>query len=234
METKLKKTGFTLIELLVVIVIIGILSTISTATFKSYFGKARDAERIAAVQNIALMMKVEGADIWDDNKYFLGGAATSPGLLATLTSLFSANDYRVPKASKEVCYIISVSNADVSAVGAAGDNDQFVVSTWGETRSSNDAKAAGVIGDGTEFSLQGDSEAIPNPGLLSDLSDTNLTEALYRCGTLTAAQLAPSPAALFGAIKVMSSDGVATAAMSTATTFHIFIKSDGTLAETTS
>ncbi len=56
-----KKQGFTLIELLVVIVIIGILATIAIPQFTSYFAKARDSERKAAVSNIATIVKVNQA-----------------------------------------------------------------------------------------------------------------------------------------------------------------------------
>ena len=140
----MKKTGFTLIELLVVIVIIGILSTISTATFKSYFGKARDAERQAAIQNIALMVKVDSADNWGDTKFMYN--------TASLTTLFATNDFRVPKGQANICYIFLAGNGDASA-NAMGDNNHFAVATWGESKSTDDVSSAGVLVDGTELAV---------------------------------------------------------------------------------
>jgi len=142
MKTKIKILGFTLIELLVVIVIIGILSTISTATFKSYFGKARDAERTSAVQNIALMIKVEGADDWDNTKYMHDAT--------TLADLFDANDFRAPKATNAIPYYIAMTNNGATGVG---DDNEFVIATWGESTSTADPKAAGVICDGTQIGV---------------------------------------------------------------------------------
>ncbi|MCK5461268.1 prepilin-type N-terminal cleavage/methylation domain-containing protein [Candidatus Gracilibacteria bacterium] len=218
METKLKKTGFTLIELLVVIVIIGILSTISTATFKSYFGKARDAERVAAVQNIALMMKVENADVWSDSKY-LFGATTAGAFVTGLQDLFAENDFRVPKAGKMICYVITASNADVTAItGKTGDNNQFVISTWGETKSSDDGATAGIILDGTALIMGGVTGA-----------STALLEADYRCANNAAVVTAAV------AVLVEGSDGSAAVALSTAeTTLSVYITSTGTVSETSS
>ena len=163
---KIKNAGFTLIELLVVIVIIGILSTISTATFKSYFGKARDAERRAAVQNLALMIKVDSSDRWDDTKYIYDKAG--------LEKLASSNDFRFPRASKNICYFIATSTG---ADAYVGDDNQFVVAVWGETGASavgtQDTGAAGLIIDGTE-------EAV---NALANIT-TPLTEAGFACGTV--------------------------------------------------
>ena len=126
-----KLSGFTLIELLVVIVIIGILSTISTATFKSYFGKARDAERRAAVQNLALMIKVDSADKWQETKYIYDKGG--------LEKLASDNDFRFPRGSKNICYFIGMMQGDDNV----GDYNEFIVATWGETGSTSYGTHAG-------------------------------------------------------------------------------------------
>lgn len=146
---KNKKFGFTLIELLVVIVIIGILATISTATFKSYFGKARDAERVSAVQNMVLMIKVDGADDWSHAKFMYDEDATidvDAYEYAALGDLFTANDFRLPKGTNNICYLIAMRGADNTDVG---DNNQFVVMTWGESTSTAAVGDAGVLMDGT-------------------------------------------------------------------------------------
>lgn len=134
---KRKNFGFTLIELLVVIVIIGILATISTATFKQYFGKARDAARNTSVANITLMIKVDGADRWDDEKYIY--SATS------LQELFDANDYRAPKGENNICYVVAMA----PNMKVVGDDNEFAVVTWGEETSTNDPTASGALVDGT-------------------------------------------------------------------------------------
>jgi prepilin-type N-terminal cleavage/methylation domain-containing protein len=145
-KTNRKKTGFTLIELLVVIVIIGILSTISTATFKSYFGKARDAERQAAVQNIALMIKVDGADTWDNGKYIYTKADGNASDPEDLLGLFKENDFRIPKGTNNICYVMVMAEKDEHI----GDYNEFYVSTWGESTSTRANGTSGPLVDGTE------------------------------------------------------------------------------------
>lgn len=141
MNMERKKLGFTLIELLVVIVIIGILATISTATFKQYFGKARDAARNTSVANVTLMIKVDGADRWDDAKYIYDATE--------LQALFSANDYRPPKGENNICYVIMMApNTDV-----VGDDNEFAVATWGEETSTELPTDPGVIVDGTSQAI---------------------------------------------------------------------------------
>lgn len=58
---KIKKQGFTLIELLVVIVIIGVLATISIATFKGYFEKARLAKAQQSFNQIKSLFLAQNA-----------------------------------------------------------------------------------------------------------------------------------------------------------------------------
>ncbi len=153
---KRRNSGFTLIELLVVIVIIGILATISTATFKSYFGKARDSERTASVQSMATMIKVDGADVWENTKYAYGedggtgewlDASGAIDLPRSLDALFKLNDFRQPKGSNNICYFYGVLGG---AGDRVGDDNDFVIATWGESGSTEDAKTPGLILDGTE------------------------------------------------------------------------------------
>jgi len=139
---KKRNFGFTLIELLVVIVIIGILATISTATFKSYFGKARDAERQSGVQNIALMIKVDGADDWTNTKYAYDDAG--------LTALMAANDFRIPDGKNDICYFIGMSDGSATGVG---DDNEFVVATWGESTSTELTGTSGLLMDGTAAAM---------------------------------------------------------------------------------
>ena len=173
---KIKNAGFTLIELLVVIVIIGILSTISTATFKSYFGKARDAERRAAVQNLALMIKVDSSDRWDDTKYIYDKEG--------LEELASSNDFRFPRASKNICYFIATSKG---ADAYVGDDNEFVVATWGETGASavgeQDVGEPGLVIDGTENGVNA----------LAEASEA-LVETSFSCATLGGSSSAPNDA----------------------------------------
>ena len=139
---KTKALGFTLIELLVVIVIIGILATVSTATFGQYFGKARDAARKTNISTIAMMYRVDGSTNWNDNKYVYDADS--------LQALFDENDYRAPKGDNNICYFIGM------GVGSepVGDDNQFVVATWGESTSTEDANNPGMIYDGTALAME--------------------------------------------------------------------------------
>ncbi len=148
-QMKKRNFGFTLIELLVVIVIIGILATISTATFKSYFGKARDAERQSGVQNIALMIKVDGADDWTDTKYIYDENVATP-LVADLSTLMDANDFRIPAGKNNICYFIGMANGAKEGIG---DDNEFVIATWGESTSTTETGTEGVLIDGTQAAM---------------------------------------------------------------------------------
>jgi prepilin-type N-terminal cleavage/methylation domain-containing protein len=155
-----KNSGFTLIELLVVIVIIGILATISTATFSSYFGKARDAARTTSVSSMTLMIKVDGADVWDNTKYIYTDMS--------LEALFDSNDFRAQKGVNNICYFIGMAQSTASV----GDDNEFVIATWGEEVSTDDRATAGVIMDGTTNAM--DSIRGADPDLTEgDFSCTN-------------------------------------------------------------
>ncbi len=106
--------GFTLIELLVVIVILGILSTISVGTFRSYFAKARDAERVSAIGSVATMIQTESAGNGDASVY--NYAATD------LEALFAKNDFSLPEVKSGMKYYYGVHVGTI-----AGDNEFFVL-----------------------------------------------------------------------------------------------------------
>ena len=122
-----KQLGFTLIELLVVIVILGILSTISVGTFRSYFAKARDSERVSTVQNIAMMIKVDSGGNGDCSVYnYTGkwgdGTIDCSDSVVGFSSLLIENDYKMPDAKNGLDYYYGV------LTGATeGENDFFVV-----------------------------------------------------------------------------------------------------------
>ncbi len=60
------KKGFTLIELLVVIAIVGILSQVILASMQTARQKARDAKRVAELQQLQLALEL----YYDDNKSY--------------------------------------------------------------------------------------------------------------------------------------------------------------------
>ena len=144
-----KQGGFTLIELLVVIVIMGILATISTATFSSYFAKARDAKRLSAVQNMKMLIQVDNADNWDPDRYRYE--------LQALKDLFSENDFKLPKSEANYCYFIGFGGGLNSNIG---DDNQFYVATYLEdpgevlVEGTNDVKD--VLSDGENKAIASD------------------------------------------------------------------------------
>lgn len=139
------KRGFTLIELLVVIVILGILSTISVGTFRSYFSKARDSERVSTIQNVAMMVKVDSGGTGDCTVYNYGnhddaggGACTAP---IDFTGLFSANDFSMATPKNDARYFYGfLPTAD-------NNNDFFVVVAAEEEGAQNGRE---VISSGTD------------------------------------------------------------------------------------
>ncbi len=141
MKIKITKNfGFTLIELLVVIVIIGILSTISTATFKSYFGRARDTSRIAAVNQISTMIRVDAAYDWTDGRFKYN---LTEGDAKNLSDMLEGNDYKMPRGEKGLCFAVGMGHGDDADIG---DDDEFVVLAWSEGEEN-------VIADGTKSSV---------------------------------------------------------------------------------
>ncbi len=177
---KNKHFGFTLIELLVVIVIIGILATISTATFKSYFGKARDAERLSAVQNMALMVKVDGADQWGNDKFMHSEGTAADNEATTLKSVFDENDFRLPKGTNNICYLIAMSHNPASNIG---DENEFAVVTWGESTSTKESGVMGPLVDGTSGFVDQITEVAT---IITDgsgsLTDGSLSGVDFECG----------------------------------------------------
>lgn len=169
----MKRRGFTLIELLVVIVIIGILATVSTATFSGAIGKARDAERITTVKQVGDIMKGEGLSIPGEHRYFWGGAG--------FRALLEKNGYTMPAAKKDICYFIVASSNDgdpntngpiLTGGGwtSGGDNNEFVVLTWGESSSTTNPGSPGVIVTGT-----------PNYVEIVKANSTGLSQNDFRC-----------------------------------------------------
>ena len=79
-----KQKGFTLIELLVVIAIIGILSSVVMASLNSAREKARDAKRIADLQQMQLALEM----YYDDNSgYPLTAAFTAANMADYLPAI---------------------------------------------------------------------------------------------------------------------------------------------------
>ena len=125
MKKTFLKSGFTLIELLVVIVILGILSTISVGTFRSYFAKARDSERVSTVQNIAMMMKVDSGGMGDCSVYNYTGFESDGTTVCpstSLESLLTDNDYKMPGPKNGLSYYYGVNIGTTD-----GDNEFFIV-----------------------------------------------------------------------------------------------------------
>ncbi len=148
MKQTLKNFGFTLIELLVVIVILGILSTISVGTFRSYFAKARDAERVSAIQNIAMMIKVDSGGSGDCSVYNYTDGACLYASAAALAELAIDNDYGMPTVRNGLNYYYVF-------LPRAGDDNHFFIAVGAEE--DNAANGINVTGD---FSIYADGTTI--------------------------------------------------------------------------
>jgi prepilin-type N-terminal cleavage/methylation domain-containing protein len=83
------KRGFTLIELLVVIAIIGILSAVVLTSLNSSREKARDAQRISDIKQIALAMELERNSTTGN---FSISSSTMPTAIGTSLPVVPQND----------------------------------------------------------------------------------------------------------------------------------------------
>ena len=144
MKQIFKKSGFTLIELLVVIVILGILSTISVGTFRGYFAKARDAERLSTVQSIAKMIKADSGGMGNCGVYnytdplLLGetyfGSGRHCSKMHSLDVLLATNDFSMPKAKNGIKYYYGF------YLGKIEGNNEFFVATVTEEDAPQNGK----------------------------------------------------------------------------------------------
>lgn len=136
------KRGFTLIELLVVIVILGILSTISVGTFRSYFSKARDSERVSTVQNVAMMIKVDSGGIGDCTVYnYTNNVGTCVDAKPDFTDLFGANDFSMATPKNDSRYFYGfLANVD--------NNNDFFITVGAEEEGAQNGRE--VMADATD------------------------------------------------------------------------------------
>lgn len=148
-----KISAFTLIELLVVIVILGILSTISVGTFRSYFAKARDSERVSAVQNLAMMIKVDSGGKGDCTVYNYTDDASCPDASAdSLAKLAVANDYIIPTVKNGLDYYYMFLPGETP-----GDNNFFIAVGAEEDNAANGKSVVApfsIFVDGTLIGIE--------------------------------------------------------------------------------
>ena len=171
MRNKQQK-GFTLIELLVVIVILGILSTISVGTFRGYFAKARDAERLSTVMAISKMIKMDSGGRGNCEVYnYL--ESTGTGLPETgktycdtpgkLEDLLASNDYSMPTVKNGLEYYYGL-RSDVLK-----KNNNFFIFVVAEQDAPQSGKVTEdgityVYIDGTSFGIErATTKCIPLP-----------------------------------------------------------------------
>lgn len=89
------------------------------------------------------MIKVDGADDWKNTKYVYA-------LPADLSALMAANDFRVPAGKNNICYFIGMADGTESGVG---DDNEFVIATWGESTSTVETGTPGLLLDGTQGAI---------------------------------------------------------------------------------
>ncbi|MFH1462391.1 MAG: type II secretion system protein [bacterium] len=123
-----KKRGFTLIELLVVIAIIGILASIVLVSMGGARAKARDAQRLSDVKQMALLIEMEETS---DHATALAGCVladvdvntcTGPGDISQFANFNDPSTPGTPcdSTSADTCQY-SVSQADGSAATTTDD-----------------------------------------------------------------------------------------------------------------
>ena len=150
---KTKNKGFTALGAMLVMTFA--LNTFA-ATTVSYKSESRDDTRKKHIVTMAMMFRVDGATNWENNKYVY--------TKEQLEELFVSNDYRAPAAENGICYFIAMGAGSLPI----GDDNQFLVATWGEGSSSDDYDNGGVIYDGMNTPRE-------------RMAELNLTQADFAC-----------------------------------------------------
>ncbi|MCF7830890.1 hypothetical protein K9M41_02760, partial [Candidatus Gracilibacteria bacterium] len=120
-----------------------------------YFAKdslvvARDTKRQTAIETISLQIKADNLHVWDNTKYLYEkdesvGKNYNPELEG-LKELFRKHKFTPPKGYNNICYFIGMGPGKN---GSTGDDNEFVIATWGEETSTNKIGEPGIIVRGT-------------------------------------------------------------------------------------
>lgn len=123
-----KKKGFTLIELLVVIAIIGLLSTLAVISLNGARAKARDAQRLSDVKQMATAIEIERANFGDDDALDGCDAAdvstvgcTGPGEISQFPNFTDPNGTAVCAPASEATCQYSIANSTGDGAPLLGD-----------------------------------------------------------------------------------------------------------------
>ena len=137
------KDGFTLIELLVVIAIIGVLASIVLAALNTARSKARDANRVAEMQQISKALTLYyddngsyppyvGSDLRQSSCFSGGGASDSVGQWSNALNVLVTDGYLpslpndpvnngVPGQSNVLCYTYHINTGGASPYDSCYD-----------------------------------------------------------------------------------------------------------------
>jgi len=148
-------SGFSLMEFIIAILVIDTFILGFLFVANPSFKSLADSRRQSSLQTISLLMRSENMENQSEQKYFyaaneIEGQKSIPPLPG-LKELFATHNFRTPEGTNNICYFIAMGAGESEF---SGEDNEFLVSVWGESTSSKQKGKKGILMKGTEKAVK--------------------------------------------------------------------------------